>query len=98
MIKKQFLNRIEKEYMDFKSEMMLQEKEKIFEKSYEINFKYQIYDTIENIDISNDTIRYLLKMPNSLDCLYDIWLKSEISTMENMAEFFSSKVFSEYLL
>ena len=78
--------------------MMSQERSYIFENSYEISFKRQIYDAVENSDISNDMLKYLLGMPNSLDCLYDIWLRAEVSTMESMTECFSSRVLSKYIL
>lgn len=97
-IKEKLLNRIEREYADFKSKMISKERNYIFDNSYEISFKSQIYDAVDNSEISNDVIKYLLKVPNSLECLYDIWLRAEISTIADMTELFSSKIINEYIL
>ena len=89
MERKDFNERIQKEYDEFKTKIIELSKEEIFEKSFEIDFKCYITNYLQNEGIVEDeTIDNLSSIEGSiLDELYELYLDSDGSyTYDEMCE------------
>ena len=71
--------RIEKEYEDFRKEVLLLSKKEIFDMAYKINFYHEIWSFI------NDTGRKI-KSKMTLADLYDFFLSKEFTSIASYTD------------
>ena len=76
---KRGLKRINKEYEDFREEVLLLPKEKIFDMAYKINFYHEIWSFL------NDTGRKI-KSKMSLADLYDFFLSKDYTSIASYTD------------
>ena len=76
---KKGLKRINKEYEDFRKEVLLLPKEKIFDMAYKINFYHDIWSFL------NDTERKI-KSKMSLSDLYDFFLSKDYTSIASYTD------------
>ena len=76
---KRGLKRINKEYEDFRKEVLLLPKEKIFDMAYKINFYHEIWSFL------NDTGRKI-KSKMSLADLYDFFLSKDYTSIASYTD------------
>lgn len=76
---KKGLKRINKEYEDFKSEVLLLSKKEIFNMAYKINFYHEIWNFL------NDTERKI-KSKMSLVDLYDFFLSKDYTSIASYTD------------
>lgn len=73
------LKKINKEYEDFRKEVLLLPKEKIFDMDYKINFYHEIWSFL------NDTGRKI-KSKMSLSDLYDFFLSKDYTSIASYTD------------
>lgn len=70
-------NRVNKEFEDYKSELLIHTKEYILEKSYETIIKEELVFLIEDVELSADLLKQLCDCKNCLDFLYSEYLEHD---------------------
>lgn len=68
----------------FKTNLLKQSSEQVFNSAYEIIYKEEIFDILSREDFSDDIISYLLSQTNIMDYIYQLWLRNDYSSMEKM--------------
>jgi len=93
-LKQTFLPIIEKEYDEFKSDMLRKTKEEIFDDYGIINFYSEIYEFLENSELSGRQYEILIKESEDglLDSMWGEYLRCDyasIGNYEDMEDFIS---------
>ena len=84
MLNSELCNRLNEEYTLFKTNLLKQSSEQVFNSAYEIIYKEEIFDILSREDFSDDIISYLLSQTNIMDYIYQLWLRNDYSSMEKM--------------
>ncbi len=93
-MRKYFLSRIFGEYQAYKASVLGCTNSEIFGRSFEIDSIVNIYVILtEKADkLPDDTLAVLLEQKNILGSLYDLWLKKEDRSYQELEEFVTDEV------
>ena len=78
------LEKTEKEYEQFKKQILEKEKQEIIRLAHEIVVKENILSILEEEYFTNTEMKKLLEIGNILDFFYNGWLTTEDSFMEEL--------------
>lgn len=93
VLKEKLSIKIEKEFNKFKQDLLKNAiPENIFDKAYEITFKEQIKDIVNNMMFDKEELKILLKTDNIIDKLYSHWEKSEGYIWEGLEDNVNGKI------
>ena len=76
----------EKEFQEYKNDLMQMDKEDIFEHSYETEIKQDLLCTFENEELTQTEAKSLYRLQNPLDSCYQEWLQNDRSIMEDLRD------------
>lgn len=80
---------LEREFDDFKEDIIQKSKKEIFDRAYEITVKEEIKYVIKNMNLHRAEKEMLILQNNILDSIYQDWLKDDTPlglSMENSIE------------
>lgn len=90
MISEVLVNKLSFELNTFKESTLRMSNDYIFDNSYEISKKIDIASIFEYQDFDENIINTILSKDNSLDYVYNLLLKSDISLVQNMVQLFNN--------
>lgn len=76
----------QKEFDDYKNELMQMPQEEVFNHSYETAVKQDLLCTFENEELTQTEAKALYKLTQPLDACYQEWLSNDMSNMENLRD------------
>ena len=76
--------KVQQELSSFQEEMLGKPPQEIFDAAYQIAIKNDIAECISNTNYSSQAVKALLKSPNLLQEIYDEWLETDYSHMEDL--------------
>lgn len=79
-------DKVQQELSDFRKEMLNKSPQEIFNAAYQIFIKNDIAECIINTDYSPQAVRALLKSPDLLQEIYEEWIETDYSHMENLRQ------------
>ena len=77
-------DKVQQELSSFQEEMLSRSPQEIFDAAYQITIKNDIVECILNTDYSPQAARALMKSPNLLQEVYEEWLETDYSHMEDL--------------
>ena len=80
------INRICKEHEEYLEHIKQLPPEEIIGKAYEICYREEFINIIENSILSAETVKVLLNTPHVIDVLYDEWLKTDGSICDMLTD------------
>ena len=90
----QLYNKMSAEFEKFKEELLNSSPQEVLDRAYEYIIKDDIVLSLEYYDLNSDLTASradaLLKSENSLDEVYDAWMESESSHMDEIREVLDS--------
>jgi len=97
-IKELFYKRIYAELLNFKNDMLTQDKEIIYRSSYKIEFFVNVYEIlVDQAEKQSEAVLYRLvyQCTGILDSLYEEWLRMEDNTFSELKEYVFNELFKE---
>ena len=97
-IKELFYKRIYAELLNFKNDMVTQDKEIIYRSSYKIEFFVNVYEIlVDQAEKQSDAVLYRLvyQCTGILDSLYEEWLRMEDNVFSELQEYVHNELFKE---
>jgi len=97
-IKELFCKRIYAELLNFKNDMLTQDKEIIYRSSYKIEFFVNVYEIlVDQAEKQSEAVLYRLvyQCTGILDSLYEEWLRMEDNTFSELKEYVFNELFKE---
>lgn len=93
-MRKYFLSRIFGEYQAYKASVLGCTNSEIFGRNFEIDSIVNIYVILTEKagKLPDDTLAVLLEQKNILGSLYDLWLKKEDSSYQELEEFVTGEI------
>lgn len=79
-------DKVQQELSSFREEMLGKPPQEIFDAAYQIAIKNDIAECISNTNYSPQAAKALLKSPNLLQEIYDEWLETDYSHMEDLSQ------------
>lgn len=79
-------DKVQQELSSFREEMLGKSPQEIFDAAYQIAIKNDIAECISNTNYSPQAVKALLKSPNLLQEIYDEWLETDYSHMEDLSQ------------
>ncbi len=86
----QLYNKMSAEFAKFKEELLNSSPQEVLDRAYEYIIKDDIVLSLEYSDLTASRADALLKSENSLDEVYDAWMESESSHMDEIREVLDS--------
>lgn len=86
----QLYNKMSAEFEKFKEELLNSSPQEVLDRAYEYIIKDDIVLSLEYSDLTASRADALLKLENSLDEVYDAWMESESSHMDEIREVLDS--------
>lgn len=86
----QLYNKMSAEFEKFKEELLNSSPQEVLDRAYEYIIKDDIVLSLEYSDLTASRADALLKSENSLDEVYDAWMESESSHMDEIREVLDS--------
>lgn len=86
----QLYNKMSAEFEKFKEELLNSSPQEVLDRAYEYIIKDDIVLSLEYSDLTASRADTLLKSENSLDEVYDAWMESESSHMDEIREVLDS--------
>ena len=86
----QLYNKMSAEFEKFKEELLNSSPQEVLDRAYEYIIKDDIVLSLEYYDLNSSRADALLKSENSLDEVYDAWMESESSHMDEIREVLDS--------
>lgn len=86
----QLYNKMSAEFEKFKEELLNSSPQEVLDRAYEYIIKDDIVLSLECSDLTASRADALLKSENSLDEVYDAWMESESSHMDEIREVLDS--------
>lgn len=83
-------NKMSAEFEKFKEELLNSSPQEVLDRAYEYVIKDDIVLSLEYSDLTVSRADALLKSENSLDEVYDAWMESESSHMDEIREVLDS--------
>ena len=97
-IKELFYKRIYAELLNFKNDMLTQDKEIIYRSSYKIEFFVNVYEIlVDQVEKQSDAVLYRLvyQCTGILESLYEEWLRMEDNAFSELREYIHNELFKE---
>ena len=97
-IKELFYKRIYAELLNFKNDMLTQDKEIIYRSSYKIEFFVNVYEIlVDQVEKQSEAVLYRLvyQCTGILDSLYEEWLRMEDNAFSELQEYVHNELFKE---
>ena len=97
-IKELFYKRIYAELLNFKNDMLTQDKEIIYRSSYKIEFFVNVYEIlVDQAEKQSEAVLYRLvyQCTGLLDSLYEEWLRMEDNAFSELQEYVHNELFKE---
>ena len=97
-IKELFYKRMYAELLNFKNDMLIQDKEIIYRSSYKIEFFVNVYEIlVDQAEKQSDAVLYRLvyQCTGILDSLYEEWLRMEDNAFSELQEYVHNELFKE---
>lgn len=97
-IKELFYKRIYAELLNFKNDMLTQDKEIIYRSSYKIEFFVNVYEIlVDQAEKQSEAVLYRLvyQCTGILDSLYEEWLRTEDNAFSELQEYVHNELFKE---
>ena len=97
-IKELFYKRIYAELLNFKNDMLTQDKEIIYRSSYKIEFFVNVYEIlVDQAEKQSEAVLYRLvyQCTGILDSLYEEWLRMEDNAFSELQEYIHNELFKE---
>ena len=97
-IKELFCKRIYAELLNFKNDMLTQDKEIIYRSSYKIEFFVNVYEIlVDQAEKQSEAVLYRLvyQCTGILDSLYEEWLRMEDNAFSELQEYVHNELFKE---
>ena len=97
-IKELFYKRIYAELLNFKNDMLTQDKEIIYRSSYKIEFFVNVYEIlVDQVEKQSDAVLYRLvyQCTGILESLYEEWLRMEDNAFSELQEYVHNELFKE---
>ena len=79
-------DKVQQELSAYREEMLEKPPQEIFDAAYQITIKSDIADCISNTNYSPQAAKALLKSQNLLQEIYDEWLETDCSHMEDLSQ------------
>ena len=89
-------DKVQQELSSFQEEMLSRSPQEIFDAAHQITIKNDIVECILNTDYSPQAARALMKSPNLLQEVYEEWLETDYSHMEDLNR--TVTVFKNYMV
>lgn len=85
-MKEHFLDRIYGEYQSYKASVLEENNGSIYARCYEIDCMITLYEVLKEVSIkmSDEELTAVLKQPNILNYLYELWMKKSDSLYGEM--------------
>lgn len=84
--KDKLIEKIHKEQEEYLENLKKQSVEKVIAKSYETCYREELVIILESSDIDDEDAEVLLKMPDTLNELYDEWLSADCSICDMLTD------------
>lgn len=97
-IKELFYKRIYAELLNFKNDMLTQDKEIIYRSSYKIEFFVNVYEIlVDQAEKQSEAVLYRLvyQCTGILESLYEEWLRMEDNAFSELQEYIFNELFKE---
>ena len=97
-IKELFYKRIYAELLNFKNDLLAQDKEIIYRSSYKIEFFINVYEIlVDQAEKQSEAVLYRLvyQCTGILDSLYEEWLRMEDNAFSELQEYVHNELFKE---
>lgn len=97
-IKELFYKRIYAELLNFKNDLLAQDKEIIYRSSYKIEFFVNVYEIlVDQAEKQPEAVLYRLvyQCTGILESLYEEWLRMEDNAFSELQEYVHSELFRE---
>ena len=97
-IKELFYKRIYAELLNFKNDMLTQDKEIIYRSSYKIEFFVNVYEIlVDQAEKQSEDVLYRLvyQCTGILESLYEEWLRMEDNAFSELQEYVHNELFKE---
>lgn len=97
-IKELFYKRIYAELLNFKKDMLTQDKEIIYRSSYKIEFFANIYEIlVDQAEKQSEAVLYRLvyQCTGIMESLYEEWLRMEDNAFSELQEYVHNELFKE---
>ena len=97
-IKELFYKRIYAELLNFKNDLLAQDKEIIYRSSYKIEFLTNVYEIlVDQAEKQSEAVLYRLvyQCTGILDSLYEEWLRMEDNAFSELQEYVHNELFKE---
>lgn len=97
-IKELFYKRIYAELLNFKNDMLTQDKEIIYRSSYKIEFFVNVYEIlVDQAKKQSEAVLYRLvyQCTGILESLYEEWLRMEDNAFSELQEYVHNELFKE---
>ncbi len=78
--------KVQQELSAYREEMLNKPPQDIYDAAYQITIKSDIAECISNTNYSPQAAKALLKSPNLLQEIYDEWLETDYSHMEDLSQ------------
>ena len=97
-IKELFYKRIYAELLNFKNDMLTQDKEIIYRSSYKIEFFVNVYEIlVDQAEKQSEAVLYRLvyQCTGILESLYEEWLRMEDNTFSELQDYVYKELFKK---
>lgn len=88
--------KVQQELSTYREEMLNKPPQDIYDAAYQITIKSDIAECISNTNYSPQAAKALLKSPNLLQEIYDEWLETDYSHMEDLSQTITD--FKDYMV
>ncbi len=89
-------DKVEQELATFREETLSKSPKEIYEAAYQISLKSDIAECFSETDFSPQAVKALMKSTNLLDDIYQEWLETDYSHMEDLRQTVSD--FKSYMV
>lgn len=97
-IKELFYKRIYAELLNFKNDMLTQDKEIIYRSSYKIEFFVNVYEIlVDQVEKQSEAVLYRLvyQCTGILESLYEEWLRREDNAFSELQDYVYKELFKK---
>ena len=97
-IKELFYKRIYAEFLNFKNDMLTQDKEIIYRSSYKIEFFVNVYEIlVDQVEKQSEAVLYRLvyQCTGILESLYEEWLRMEDNAFSELQDYVYKELFKK---
>ena len=89
-------DKVQREFSAFREEILGKPPQEIYDAAYQIVLKSDIVECFSNADYSPQAAKALMKSPNLLQEVYEEWLETDFSHMEDLRQTITD--FKDYMV